>query len=194
MRLCPFRVIGETALSQAQGKTGQGGILNKALSESIICLRFDSWGHNMLKFVVLESDLCELRDLSDSEYIPQLLNNYFSNVTLVFQVYRPNCSSLDSYFCPRNYSCIPKADSCVDSSLFSCPGNKSICVGTGHCLSTCQGPNKSFLAISSPVTDYVVVAGRLLSVLPWVTELKRLLRALRDSKKWRRDSGLSVTG
>lgn len=85
MRLCPFRVIGETALSQAQGKTGQGGILNKALSESIICLRFDSWGHNMLKFVVLESDLCELRDLSDSECIPQLLNNYFSNVTLVFR-------------------------------------------------------------------------------------------------------------
>ena len=76
-----------------------------------------------------------------------------------FQVYRPNCSSANTHFCPRNHSCIPKADNCISPSLFSCPAN-SVCMGSGRCLSTCQRQNVSFPSDSIPRTDYVIVAGK----------------------------------
>ncbi|KAL9957104.1 hypothetical protein ACROYT_G038703 [Oculina patagonica] len=79
------------------------------------------------------------------------------------QVYRPNCSSANEHFCPRNHSCIPKAESCVSPSLFTCPTN-SICLGSGHCLSNCQSQNVSFPSSPSPLTDYVIVAETLVDI------------------------------
>ncbi|KAJ7340219.1 hypothetical protein OS493_002951 [Desmophyllum pertusum] len=79
------------------------------------------------------------------------------------QVYRPNCSSANTHFCPRNHSCIPKADNCISPSLFSCPAN-SVCMGSGRCLSTCQRQNVSFPSDSIPRTDYVIVAETLVDI------------------------------